>query len=98
MSNDDPDWSTFLESAFLAVLETADEGVIIFDRDGRCRMIGRRAGELFGIEPAAFVGRPRVEVLRALSKACEEPESFLEAVGGNDLMDPPRIAAEIDVR
>src|SRR5207253_2151187 len=54
--------------------------------------------ELFGVEPAALVGRPRVEVLRALSKACEEPDAFLETVGSNDLTEPPRIAAEIDVR
>jgi len=95
---DDPDWSVFLEAAFIAVLEAADEGIVVFDRDGRCRMIGRRAGEIFGVEPAAHVGRTRAEVLRALSQSCEEPEAFLEAVGANDLLEPPRVIAEIDLR
>lgn len=98
MSPEDAEWSSFLETAFVSVLETADEGIFIFDRDGRCRMIGRRAGELFGIEPAAHVGKPRTEVLQVLAQACEEPDVFLETVGSNDLHEPPKIAAEIDVR
>jgi diguanylate cyclase (GGDEF)-like protein len=93
----EPDWAAFLESAFLSVLETADEGIFVFDADGRCRMIGRRAGELFGIEPAAHVGKPRRDVLRALAQACEEPEAFLATVAGNDLVDPP-VVAEVDIR
>ena len=98
MSPEDAEWSSFLETAFVSVLETADEGIFIFDRDGRCRMIGRRAGELFGIEPAAHVGKSRTDVLQVLAQACEEPDVFLETVGSNDLHEPPRIAAEIDVR
>jgi diguanylate cyclase (GGDEF)-like protein len=98
MATEDPEWGAFLEGAFLSVLEMADEGIIVFDRDGRCRMIGRRAGELFGIEPASHVGKPRADVLRAMAEACEEPESFLAHVGANDLLEPPKIAAEIDVR
>src|SRR5580704_19398550 len=97
MSGDDPEWNSFLQSAFRAVLEAADEGLIVFDGEGRCRMIGRRAGELFGIEPAAHVGKPRRDVLRALAQACEEPEAFLATVAGNDLVDPP-VVAEVDIR
>lgn len=95
---EDPDWIPFLEASLVSILETADEGLIVFDRDGRCRMIGRRAGELFGIEPASYVGKPRADVLKALAKSCEEPAQFLELVGGNDLLDPPRVSAEVDVR
>jgi len=98
MSNDEAEWNAFLEGAFVSVLETADEGIFVFDRHGACRMIGRRAGELFGIEPGAHVGKSRAEVLRTLAQACEEPDVFLEAVGPNDLHEPPKIAAEIDVR
>ncbi len=98
MVMEDPDWSPFLESAFISVLEAADEGIIVFDRDGRCRMIGRRAGEIFGVEPAAHVGKTRAEVLRVLAQACEEPVAFLESVGSNDLLDPPKIIAEIDLK
>jgi diguanylate cyclase (GGDEF)-like protein/PAS domain S-box-containing protein len=95
---EDHEWNSLLESAFIAVLEAADEGIIVFDRDGRCRMIGRRAGELFGLEPAAHVGKSRTEVLSIIAQACEEPEAFMQTVGQNDLLEPPRVAAEIDLK
>jgi len=97
-SPEDHEWNSLLESAFIAVLEAADEGIIVFDRDGRCRMIGRRAGELFGLEPAAHVGKSRTEVLGIIAQACEEPEAFMQSVGQNDLLEPPRVAAEIDLK
>src|ERR1700692_294789 len=96
MPTEDPEWSSFLQAAFLAVLESADEGLIVFDGDGtpagpvRCRMIARRAGEMFGVEPMAYVGRPRAEVLEAFARACEEPEAFLAAAAaGGPLGIPP---------
>ena len=98
MPAEDPEWSPFLEATFLSVLESADEGMIVFDRDGRCRMIGRRAGELFGIEPAALVGKTRLEVLRTLSASCEEPEPFVQSVAPNDLLEPPKVVTEVDLR
>jgi diguanylate cyclase (GGDEF)-like protein len=98
MAGDDPEWSSFLQSAFLTVLETADEGLIVFDGEERCRMIGRRAGELFGVEPAAYVGRTRREVLEAFARACEEPESFLEAAAADGPLGAPSAAADVDVR
>jgi diguanylate cyclase (GGDEF)-like protein len=98
MPAEDPEWGSFLQAAFLAVLEAADEGLIVFDGEGRCRMIGRRAGELFGVEPAAFVGRPRREVLDAFAKACEEPETFLQAAGADAPLGLPTMMADVDVR
>jgi diguanylate cyclase (GGDEF)-like protein/PAS domain S-box-containing protein len=98
MHAEDPDWGAFLQAAFLAVLEAADEGLIVFDGEGRCRMIGRRAGELFGVEPAAHVGKPRAEVLAAFAKACEEPEAFLQAVGADAPLGVPKAVADVDVR
>jgi diguanylate cyclase (GGDEF)-like protein/PAS domain S-box-containing protein len=98
MSVDDPEWSHFLESAFLAVLETCGEGIFVFDADGQCRMIGRRAGEMFGIEPAGYVGKSTRDVLATLSQACEEPEAFLEALGANLAQPASRATAEIDIR
>jgi diguanylate cyclase (GGDEF)-like protein len=97
----DPEWSAFLESSFLSVLETADEGLVVFDRDAKCRMIGRRAGEIFGVEPANYVGKARSEVLAAFARACEEPDSFLQTVGAVDpnwLVEPPRVTSDIDLR
>jgi diguanylate cyclase (GGDEF)-like protein len=97
MAGDDPEWSAFLQSAFLAVLEAADEGLVVFDGDGRCTMIGRRAGELFGVEPVAHVGLPRAEVLEVFSRACEEPDSFLQAVAADAPLGVPPSMADVDV-
>jgi diguanylate cyclase (GGDEF)-like protein len=93
----DKDWNALLEASLLAVLEAADEGALVFDPEARCRMIGRRAGELFGFDPAIYVGRGRADVLEGLSKACDEPDAFTETVGPWDLREPARVVAEIEV-
>jgi diguanylate cyclase (GGDEF)-like protein len=61
-------------------------------------MIGRRAGEMFGVEPAAFVGKMRHEVLEAFARACEEPETFMEAAAADGPLGAPKMAADVDVR
>ena len=73
------------EEALIAVLEAADEGVLVFDRDGRCCAVGRRVGELFGTEPSSLVGHPRAQVIQLMSHACEEPDilrDLASAAGG----------------
>ncbi len=97
MAKEDPEWGGFLQATFLAVLESADEGLVVFDGDGRCRMIGRRAGEIFGLEPAAYVGRLRDEVLAAFAQACEEPDVLFEVVNPNAVLGPGPVV-EVDVR
>lgn len=97
MPGDDPEWGAFLQAAFLTVLETVDEGLIVFDGNGRCTMIGRRAGELFGIEPAAHVGKGRIEVLEAFGRSCEEPDGFLAAVAAEAPLGVPTSMADVDV-
>jgi len=97
MAGDDPEWSAFLQSAFLAVLEAADEGLVVFDGDGRCTMIGRRAGELFGVEPVAHVGKSRTEVLEVFSRACEDPDTFMQAVAADAPFGVPTSMADVDV-
>jgi diguanylate cyclase (GGDEF)-like protein len=94
---DDSDWRALLEGTLVAVLEAADEGVLVFDRTGKCRMIGRRVADLFGVDPAKLVGKKRDEVLSALSRACDEPHAFLETVAIDDLIDPARVLGEIDL-
>jgi diguanylate cyclase (GGDEF)-like protein len=94
---DEADWLRFVESCLVTMLEASDDGLFVFDADGVCRMIGRRGGELFDLEPSNFVGKARREVLEAVAKAAEEPESFLEAASRNDLFDEPGVQAELDV-
>jgi diguanylate cyclase (GGDEF)-like protein len=98
MPGEDPEWESFLQATALAMLEVADEGFIVFDAEGCCRMIGRRAGEIFGVEPAAYVGLPREQVLGALSRACEEADGFLEAVAADAPLGVPAHVEQVDVR
>lgn len=98
MPKEDPEWGGFLQATFLAVLESADEGLVVFDGEGRCRMIGRRAGEIFGVEPAGYVGRLRDEVLRAFAQACEEPESLLEVASAEGTQPGMSPIVEVDIR
>src|SRR5580704_2934169 len=94
---DDSDWRALLEGTLVAVLEAADEGILVFDRVGKCRMIGRRVADLFGIDPAAHVGKHREEVLGILARSCDEPDTFLDAVGVDDLIEPSKVVGEIDL-
>jgi diguanylate cyclase (GGDEF)-like protein len=94
---DDSDWRALLEGTLVAVLEAADEGVFVFDRHGKCRMVGRRVADLFGVDPAKLVGRLREEVFGALGRSIEEPDAFLDAVGIDDLIDPARVVGEFDI-
>ena len=86
-----------MEASLLALLEAADEGVLAFDRLSRCRMIGRRAGELFGIDPVSYVGKTREEVLRALARSSDDPAAFLQTVGVQDLTLPPKVIGELEI-
>jgi diguanylate cyclase (GGDEF)-like protein len=79
-------------------LEAADEGLIVFERGGHCRLVGRRLGELFGTPPSELVGRSRATVLGLLSEACEEPNAFLDALGPNDMNAPPHTVRDIELR
>lgn len=64
------------EATLAAILEVADEGFVVFDRDRRCTLANRRVGELFGVDRGALVGRAEAEVLPLLAASCEEPETF----------------------
>ena len=63
-----------------AILDVADEGFIVFDRDKKCRYAGRRLGELFGVDHDALLGGPEGDVMQLLASACEEPDAFLQLV------------------
>jgi diguanylate cyclase (GGDEF)-like protein len=60
-------------------------------------MIGRRIADLFGVDPAQYVGKMREEVLGILSRSCDEPSAFLDLVGDDDLIEPSRVVGEFDI-
>jgi diguanylate cyclase (GGDEF)-like protein len=95
MSSEDSDLA-FLTAALSTMLDASDEGFVVLDGGGRCRMIARRAGELFGIEPSAYVGKQGAEVLEAFAKACEDPDAFWRAAAAP--LGAPVTAGEVEVR
>ncbi len=94
---DEADWLRFVESCLVTMLEASDDGLFVFDAEGICRMIGRKAGDLFDMEPASFVGKSRVDVLNAVAKNADDPVAFLAAVTPNDLLLDAGVRAELDV-
>jgi diguanylate cyclase (GGDEF)-like protein len=95
MAGEDSD-AAFLRAAMQTMLEASDEGFIVLDGGGRCRMIGRRAGEMFGVEPAAYVAKQGAEVLEAFARACDEPDTFWRAAAAP--LGAPAAATQVDVR
>ena len=70
--------ATAVRHRLLAVLDAVDEAIVFRDRHGVARVVNQRAGELFHIEPDAFLGEPVVELLRTIARETEEPEDFME--------------------
>ena len=70
--------ATAVRHRLLAVLDAVDEAIVFRDRHGTARVINQRAGELFDLEPDAFLGEPVVELLRTVARLTEEPEDFME--------------------
>lgn len=95
--SDGTEFAVLLEATLHAMLDAMDEGALVFDLEGTCRVAGRRVGELFGKEPAALIGRPRVDVLRELSAQTEDPDLFYAAVAANDLELPPQLHGEHEI-
>jgi diguanylate cyclase (GGDEF)-like protein/PAS domain S-box-containing protein len=98
MATGDGDWGAFLQATFLTVLNASEEGIVAFDADGTCQMVGRRAGEIFGIDPAALVGKQRADVLKTFANACALPEVFLQAAAADAPLGAPRAAADVEVQ
>lgn len=94
---DASDFPALLEATLHGLLDAMDEGTVVFDLAGTCRMVGRRVGEMFGHEPAALVGRPRVDVLKTLAAATDDADAFLAAVSVNDLDLPSQQHGEHDL-
>ncbi len=88
-----------IESTLAAILDSADEGLLVFDPTGKCRYASRRLGEIFGVDANAILGGPEGDVLQLLASACEEPDSFLQLVrrGGGD-GGAPTDAFEVDLK
>lgn len=95
---DAEDWANFVEATMFTVLEHSEEGLLVFDSNGICRMAGTRIGKFFGVEPNELVGKPRPEVLVSLGNACEDPADFMSSAGSDELGDPVRVVGDLEIR
>ena len=95
---DDAAWGKFVEATILTVLDVSEEGLLVFDADGVCRMAGRRIGKFFGVHASALVGKPRPEVLVELGRACEDAAEFISSAASDELSDPPRVVGDLETR
>ena len=94
---DEADWLRFVESCLVTMLEASDDGFFVFDAEGICRMIGRKAGELLDFEPHEFVGQTRLHVLELIARNTEDPQGFLASTSPNDLLQEGVVQTELDV-
>ena len=79
--------ATAVRYRLLAVVDAVDEGIVFRDRQGAVRVINRRAGALFGVDPDDFLGLPGAELLRTIARRTEDPEGFMETF--QELRDDP---------
>jgi len=87
--------ATAVRHRLLAVLDAVDEAIVFRDRHGVARVVNQRAGELFKLEPDAFLGSPVVELLRTVARQTEQPEEFMETF--QELRDDPEAELRMKV-
>ena len=75
------------ERALAALLDALDEGALVFDEAYRCRIAGRRASELCGLEPRALVGLSRAEIVHHFVAGCADAEAVAAALRDDAVAD-----------
>ena len=59
-----------------ALLDAINEGVLVFDEHGVCRVAGRRAAEILGGDPAGLLGLPRGDVVARVAALASQPDAL----------------------
>ena len=70
--------ATAVRHRLMAVVDAVDEGIVFSDRQGVVRVANERVAELFDVDPEAFLGAPKVQLLRTIARKTEDPEGFME--------------------
>jgi diguanylate cyclase (GGDEF)-like protein len=89
------DASRSSDAALESLIEVVDEGVLLYDAAMRCRLVGRRVGEIFDLDPASLVGLERSDVLKRVAACSDEAEAFLAALAEAVPVSSRRIAEPI---
>ena len=87
--------ATAVRYRLMAVLDAVDEAIVFSDRAGIVRVVNRRAGEVFEIDPDQHLGLPLVQLQRSLARSTEDPEGYMEMF--QQLRDDPEIEIRSEV-
>lgn len=87
--------ATAVRHRLMSVVDAVDEGIVFSDRHGVLRVVNRRAGELFDIEPDEYLGLLGVQLQRIFARKTEDPEGFMEMF--QDVRDDPELELRRDV-
>jgi diguanylate cyclase (GGDEF)-like protein len=76
-----PDPGLSADAALSALLEALDEGVLVFDEAQRCRVVGRRVAEIFGVDARTLLGQHRRDLVERLASAAADPDAVRALTG-----------------
>ncbi len=79
------------ESILNALLDALDEGVLVFDDGGVCRLASRRAAELLGASVAELTGAARPAILAGIAARAGSPEGAAALGALGDASAPPTL-------
>lgn len=71
-------FATAVRHRLLAVVDAVDEAIVFRDRQGTVRVVNRKVGALFDLEPDDHLGQPGVELLRIIARQTDDPEELME--------------------
>ena len=61
-----------------SVMGAVEEAIVFSDRQGRVKVLNRRAIELFEIDSEEYLDKPVVQLHRHIARESEDPEGFME--------------------
>ncbi len=87
--------ATAVRYRLMAVLDAVNEAIVFSDRAGIVRVVNRRAGEVFSLDPDQHLGLPLVQLQRTLARKTEDPEGYMEMF--QELRDDPEVEIRSEV-
>ncbi|MGH2754061.1 MAG: ATP-binding SpoIIE family protein phosphatase [Actinomycetota bacterium] len=78
-----------------SVIGAVEEAIVFSDRQGRVKVLNRRAIELFEIDRDEYIDMPIVQLHRLMARKTEDPEGFMELF--QQLRDEPEAELRFEV-
>ena len=78
-----------------SVMGAVEEAIVFSDRQGRVKVLNRRAIQLFEIDADDYLDKPVVQLHRQLARESEDPEGFMELF--QQLRDEPEAELQFEM-